>query len=160
MKTIPLSVTGKKYAGMYETIVDDEDFDYLSQWTWSVHVGKTNIYAYRKVGRGHIFMHQAILPNLTGVEVDHKDGNGLDNRRENLRACTHYQNISNRRVGSDNTSVYTGVSFDKRYSKWRAQICIHGTTIRLGCFPSSEGAARAYDAAAIQYRGEYAKTNL
>lgn len=96
---------------------------------------------------------------LTGWKlVDHINGDGLDNRRANLRAATPAQNAANQRLSSRSTSGFKGVT--RQGSRWRAYIAPGGRTLWLGTFDSPEAAARAYDEAAIEHFGEFARTNF
>jgi hypothetical protein len=98
---------------------------------------------------------------LTGWElVDHVDSDGLNNRRANLRPATHSENQQNRRMAENNTSGYKGVSFDKSKGRWRAAIKLNGRTINLGRFADPTAAASAYDAAALDLFGEFARLNF
>lgn len=102
-------------------------------------------------------MHNLIL-NCKGI--DHRNGNGLDNQRANLRQATSPQNAANKRPGIGFTSVYKGVSWNVRSDKWRAQIWTGGKSYWLGLYAVEEDAARAYDAAALAAWGEFARTNF
>lgn len=84
-----------------------------------------------------------------GLEIDHINGNGLDNRRANLRFVTHAQNLANQRPQQGRTSRFRGVCWLRRDQVWRAQIKSGGKTCYLGCFADEEDAARAYDASAV-----------
>lgn len=158
MKQIPL--TKGQFA-----IVDDCDYDHLMQWKWYATMGNAGYYA-KRAGRRNgkqfdILMARNIL-NVTDskVFVDHKNGNTLDNRRENLRICCNAQNTCNRRSAKGSTSKYLGVSFFTKMRKWKAQIQKHGKRIYLGLFDNEEDAAKAYDVAAKVYHGEYANVNF
>jgi hypothetical protein len=97
------------------------------------------------------------------VEVDHRDGNGLNNRRRsNLRVCSHSQNGANQKKHKNNTSGFKGVVLykDNRSRPWCARIKVEGRHIYLGYFATPDEAAKAYDAAAIRLHGEFARTNF
>lgn len=154
MKQIPL--TQGRVA-----LVDDADFDYLSQWKWyAVKSGRT-FYARRankNDGPSVLTMHQ----QLYGMKkVDHKDGNGLNNQRSNLRLCDVSQNRQNMVKTKRLTSIYKGVSWDKSRRKWDCRIRPPGQKqIRIGRFDSETEAAKAYDEMAIAVFGEFANTNF
>ena len=95
-----------------------------------------------------------------GVQIDHRDGNGLNCSRDNLRLCTNQNNRRNSRKGNRNTSGFKGVSFFKRDQNWRAYIMLDARQIHLGYFKTSEEAARAYDNAAKELFGEFASPNF
>ena len=147
MKQIPL--TKGKFA-----LVDDEDFEFLSQWKWHYIAGG---YACRKPKSGMIYMHR-LLTRATESHVDHKNGNKLDNRKENLRLCTVSQNLANQ-VKTRGTSKYKGVRFDKKHKKWISAIGFNSRPIQIGRFASEDEAAKAYNLAAVKYYGEFARLN-
>src|SRR5689334_17780885 len=116
-------------------LVDDEDFDFLNKWKWHANSnGRKNIfYAKRLDSNKIVSMHRVIL-SITDpkIIVDHKDGDGLNNQRSNLRIATPSQNNANRRpMGS---SKYLGVYYHKSSKKWKAQIGKNGTNTSLGYF--------------------------
>lgn len=163
MKQIPL--TKGQYA-----VVDDEDYAWLSAFNW--HTLPTGAGSNRPVAAtGYIkdgtntrrLMHRMILEHrgtqLEGLDVDHINGNTLDNRRHNLRACTHTQNMQNKRKMKATSSRYKGVS-RRKSGRWRAYIRIDGRLIHLGQWDSELEAARMYDAAARQRFGQYARLNF
>jgi hypothetical protein len=108
-------------------------------------------------------MHQAIAErmhlNIKDKKVDHKDRNGLNNQRSNLRIATDSQSNSNQGKRKNNTSGYTGVTEDKRRNKWVANIRVKGKQSFLGIFTNKKDAARAYNEAAIKCRGPFAVLN-
>jgi hypothetical protein len=109
-------------------------------------------------------MHRLLVEVNLGQEVDHINGNGLDNRKENLRVCTKSQNLGNQKKtklygGVATSSKYKGVSWDKRVQKWVAKIGINGKRVYLGLFEDEEKAAEAYNKAALEYFGEFALLN-
>jgi len=151
----------------YEAIVDDCDYLVLSKMKWHVVVCPYNlVYAVRRQKINgkiiNIMMHRFIL-GLIGnkkFQVDHINGNGLDNRRSNLRPCTDQQNKFNMKKRSDNTSGYKGVSWLPDRKRWQAQIQINKKNSRIGRFLSKVEAANAYDKRAVELFGEFAKLNF
>ncbi len=145
-------------------IVDDADYEWLNQWKWHAGSGRGTIYALRKSGKRPfmktICMHRLIMNTPNGMEVDHINMNGLDNRRKNLRNCTRIQNARNVKILSTNHSGYKGVSWSKFANKWSAYINIDGKKSHLGYFCIVQDAARAYDKAAKEFFGEFARTNF
>lgn len=162
MKTIPVA-TG------FTAFVDDEDYEIISAWKWCARInrGTGPVYAQRtiRVGPrcldGHLTfsMHRQILGCKPGDIVDHANGNGLDNRRSNIRIASASQNASNRRKSSGTSSQYKGVDWHKASNKWRARIAVEGRTYTLGYSDSQEELAAMYDEAARKLHGEFARTN-
>lgn len=106
-------------------------------------------------------MHRQILRvEDSTVFVDHKNANGLDNQRNNIRTCTSSQNMSNRCAPKHNTSGYKGVVKYANRSKFKAKIRVNGKDVYLGYFHSPKDAARAYNEAAVKYYGEFALLNI
>jgi len=144
-------------------LVDDEDFSYLNQYKWYAVKAEGRYYARRalpKVGekQDHILMHQALLKCPKGKETDHVDGNGLNNKRGNIRPCNHHENLMNKK-GHGKTSIFKGVSKRKTLRRFRAQIELNGKSIHLGYFDTAIEAAIAYNETAKKLFGEYAKLN-
>lgn len=145
-------------------LVDDEDFEYFNQWKWSASKQGNTYYALRKVTVSKnkeltTIMHRVITQALHGINIDHINGNGLDNQRKNLRFATKAQNAMNKNKQCNNVSGYKGVSWAKRQKKWRACIMVIGRNVHLGYFTIKETAALAYDKAAEKYYGEFARLN-
>ena len=152
----------------HEVLIDSEDLALISGFQWRVVVTDPR-YPDRKyvsTSRRHmtIYMHRLIGGAGTGEDIDHANGNGLDNRKDNLRAATRSQNLANagkRRVGGrPGTSEYKGVFWDKDRQAWSASITVMKRTKHLGRFALEEEAARAYDRAAVAAWGEFARLNF
>jgi len=138
-------------------LVDDKDYDLVSRHKWyALQQGEDRWYAV--TGHCAIPMHRLILDPPEGLEVDHINQNGLDNRRSNIRICTRAQNSCNRGPNKRNTTGYKGVTRHK--GKYQAQIGIDGTTLYLSRHDTAREAARAYDAAAQVFHGEFAWLNF
>jgi len=144
-------------------IVDTEDFEWLAQWNWHARYEPRGekFYAQRK-GQAPkykiILMHREILKCIDSKEPDHKNGNSLDNRKENMRTCTHAQNVRNKRIGKDNKSGFMGAWKSK--GKWASAITHNKRRHHLGYFNSAREAASAYDQAAKKLHGEFANLNF
>lgn len=144
-------------------VVDDADVGrVLAAGKWSASVRENTAYATRTVrkadgGKTTIRLHNF----LTGWSyVDHVNGNGLDNRRSNLRAADSITNAQNVGRRAHNTSGFKGVTWHRRAGKWMAQIVVSGHRIHLGYFADPTEAAKAYDAAAIEHFAAFARPNF
>lgn len=139
VKQIPL--TQGQYA-----LVDNEDFEFLNQFKWTTAIRKTTNYAVRAVKiegkRTAVLMHRYITHAPKGLQVDHINGNGLDNRKNNLRIVSVRQNAQNRQ--SKTVSQYPGVSYHAKYGNWVSQIAINGKRHWLGSFKFEKDAFNAY----------------
>lgn len=142
--------------GMF-ALVDDEDFDLVAAYKWRV-CGSG--YAFRTHKKKSIFMHHMILDAPGGYLRDHINGDRLDNRRSNLRLATALQNSANAKRRSDNTSGFKGVYWNKQIRRWKVQIRDGAKRIHLGYFHDVMDAARAYDAKAKEFFGEFARLNF
>lgn len=148
----------------YSTVIDQID-SYLLEYKWSTGVGVNTYYAKRGTTINYIQktiqMHCVIMSKIIGRElmqkewVDHIDGNGLNNRRENLRLASPSQNARNRSIQKNSTTGYKGVS--PKGKSYQARITIDGNTICLGTFPTPELAALAYAEAALKHHKEFAR---
>lgn len=151
----------------YVAVVDQADFEWVNQWAWRVcshHENANHNYACRtkKLPDGTalvLYMHKEIAGVEDGL-VDHIDGDGLNNRRSNLRAATHTQNMRNRRPSKVNRTGYKGVEWDAKGKCWRARIRVDKSRIGLGSFDSKHDAARAYNEAAKRLHGDFARLNV
>lgn len=147
-------------------LVDDEDFEYLNQFKWCYlpkqrTVGEYGYAVRNSLNRKRIFMHNAITIKKNGLGLDHKDRNGLNNQKENLRLATRSQNNANM-VGHGKTSRFKGIYLRKTKNKnsWFAEICYKYVRYYLGTFQSEKEAAKAYDLAAKKLFGEFARLNF
>jgi len=146
------------------TIIDDEDYLKVCRYKWRYFQFKTRtpyITAYIKEYRQNIFLHRFIMNLKSGDknQVDHKNRNTLDNRKENLRLADIFLNNINKGILKNNTSGYKGVSWHKYNQKWYAQTSFHNKRIHLGYFNSAREAALAYNKKAKELFGEYAYLN-
>lgn len=154
MREIPLT------KGMV-ALVDDEDYARLNPYKWSAQKHRNTYYAQGWVQGRTVLMHRFIKAvSDRHVLLDHKNRNGLDNRRDNLRIATHGENRSNSKSSKNNTSGFRGVSWYKRYRKWQVIIQHHGVKRWCGLFDCPEEAARAYDEMARQLHGDFATLNF
>jgi HNH endonuclease len=141
--------------------VDDRDYAELSQYTWTAVRKRRMWYAKPRIGTRTVYMHIMVMGRREGFQVDHKNANGLDNRRANLRWSTPSQNVAKARKRRGRyTSTYKGVALYARNGRFTAQIHVQGRKYHLGYFLDPESAAQAYDAAALRYFGAYARINF
>ncbi|MDD5010925.1 MAG: AP2 domain-containing protein [Phycisphaerae bacterium] len=142
--------------------VDPEDYEKLAEDDWQYYENKSkNRYAVQMEVRKIVYMHRVIMNAPAGYLVDHRNGDGLDNRKSNLRLATQAENSRNKRKTKKAvTSKYKGVSLRKKENKWVAHIDYQGRRIHLGFFKNEEDAAKAYDEAAKLYHGEFASLNF
>jgi hypothetical protein len=143
------------------TFVDDEDYDYLSQWSWYIdaygYVARVQ-YVDHSTHRKVHFMHRVIMNPPKGLQVDHINHVKHDNQRSNLRLCTHQQNHQNRPIRKG--KKYKGVYTTKYSLPYRTQITFNGKQIFIGTFETAHLAALAYDLWAKDLYGEFAATNF
>ena len=142
-----------------QAIVDDTDYYDLSKHKWYASPSRNTYYARRDIYRNGtkktIYMHAAILGAKKGCVTDHINGNGLDNRRSNLRFATNSQSAVNQKNRSDNTSGQRGIHWHKGSGKWQARIRVNQKYICLGSFHRLDEATKVYEDAANLYFGEY-----
>lgn len=145
-------------------IVDVADYQTLNQHKWYYSQG----YAHRqrhlymvngKAKKITILMHREIIPTSKDLEIDHWDGNGLNNRRYNLRESTNSQNQANQVANPNKSSSYKGVLLNKGQHQYYARIRINGDLKYLGSFTNELDAAREYNRAAIEFFGKFARLN-
>src|ERR1017187_4319576 len=160
MKQVYLTKRGGKKSSLF-ALVDDDLFDYLNQYSWYKIKRHNQIHAYTNLNNKTVYMHQLVLP-ITNVnlQVDHKDLNGLNNQKENLRSCTNSQNSCNKGLQINNKSGFKGVWFAKGRNKYMAYIQLNGKRKHLGCFTNKEDTAKRYNKAALVLFGEFALLNV
>lgn len=156
MKRIKL--TKGRYA-----LVDDSDYDELSNYKWCVIKNLNTFYAtshaYIDDKRTTIRMHRIIMNPPEGMIIDHKNGDGLDNQKSNLRICTYSENSRNINSHKNSTSKYIGVSYSSSYGTWLSMIMVDGKNKSLGYFKTELEAAIIRNIAARKYYKEFAKLN-
>ena len=148
-------------------LVSDIDYTYLNQWKWYAHKDHNTYYAVRCVRDGLKFttiqMHKVILIRIGHKYfkgTDHKDRDGLNNQRRNLRPATHTQNGQNRTIKqTNNTSGYRGVNWSKSNVAWQTRIQFNGRRIHVGYFTNKIEAAKEYNRVAEKYFGKFARLN-
>ncbi len=145
----------------YEAIIDADDVPIVQGRNWCItqYPGQPSYATTNTIANGKrttLKMHRLIMGHPIG-EVDHRDGDGLNNRRSNLRIATRSQNECNKGVQKNNTSGFRGVSFFKPHGKWKAQIVLNGKARHLGYFATPEEAHAAYVAAQPLFHGEFAR---
>lgn len=151
-------------------IIDEEDYERVSSFSW-----KLDCYRYKKRGKAYfrgtfykkigdktyrsIWLHRFVMnqPSWNNMVVDHKNGNTLDNRKENLRVCRQLGNSQNRVISKNNSSGYKGVSWYPATKKWKARIGVNWKRICLGYFDTPEEAYKAYCEASEKYHGEFGR---
>lgn len=156
-----------KKHGEFVVLIDAIDYPLISQHKWYIQIndGRKTPVVGTKIStddgkKTTVKMHRLIMDAPSGTQIDHVNGNGLDNRRTNLRYCTGSENCANRRVLRTNkTSKYRGVYFAKAHNTFVASIKKNGKNIKLGTFKNELDAARVYDKAALEIFGQFAITN-
>ncbi|MCK4260426.1 MAG: HNH endonuclease [Halanaerobiales bacterium] len=171
MKELKITYKGKEHT----VLVDDEDFERVNKYKWHVYSSRNTFYAItnlpsyrhpisRKRIRKGLLLHRFVMEAKEGEEVDHRNHDGLDNRKENLRVATGSQNHRNRQksesfCGEPCTSKYKGVSWQKSTKKWRTRIDLNKKQHYIGSFTDEIEAAKAYNKAASTHFGEFAYLN-
>ena len=165
MKEIKLSPNGSKHKGLYVALVDDDGFELINKFRWNALVHKNLRYCYSMItkpdGTNKLTLMHRFVMGVTDPKV-FIDGDGLDNRKRNLRICTHRENLLNGRNvnaygGKPTASTFKGVHVSG--NRWRAQVTVHHKKIHLGYFDKETDAARAYNEFAKKNYGEFARLN-
>lgn len=142
---------------------DEKDYFLLETYNWSAQRAGNTFYlmSTTKIKGKRRQFHRVKLGLINSeLQVDHANGNGLDNRRSNLRLCKKLENSRNTKIRTDNTSGYKGVTFKKANNKFRAFIYTNYKQIHLGYFSTAKEAALAYNQKALELFGEFAKLNI
>lgn len=155
MKTIKLQNSKK------EVIIDDEDFDYFSRFKWYIN---KNGYAYRQMetkgNRVILYLSSLVIQGKSNTYISYKNGNILDNRKENLFHCYAGNKVQKGKKREKLSSIYKGVSYNKETGKWVAKIGFNYKLIHLGYFLLETDAAKAYNKKALELHGEFAYQNI
>ena len=144
----------------YVALVSDEDWDRCQGRSWCVLVCEERTYAVGTVNGKFTYLHRYLLNAPANRHVDHRDGDGLNCQRENIRLATPRENSHNSRRARNNTSGFKGVSFEPPRNRFAAYISLDGRKRHLGYFVSAEDAARSYDSAARDLFGAFARVNF
>ncbi len=141
----------------YQTIVDDDLPIEISKRKFQAFIGIRNStpYATTTINKRTYFLHRLIMNPPKGMVVDHINGDTLDNRRENLRVCTQFENMSNRKTNTNNKFGFKGVNYHKQSGKYRARISVANRRISLGLYSTPEDAFEAYKNASKIYHKEF-----
>ncbi len=152
-KNYGLFVIGEDRKGN-KFIIDSDDYDKIKDYYWMMN---PRGYWYANINKRKVSMHNFILDTKY---IDHKNRIKYDNRKENLRPCTHSENNFNKgKMNGKYTSIYKGVCWDKSRSRWLASIRVDGKLIRLGAFKNEIDAAKAYNEAVLKYRPDFGVLN-
>jgi hypothetical protein len=160
---ISFEIKSKKH-GTKQVIIDDNDYELIKQHTWCLEKAEGDVFyaitnIRKKIGtKSMLRMHKLLHPEYK--IIDHINGNGLDNRRCNLRECTTAQNSYNAKKSRNKSSKYKGVSWSKRNLLWKGYVTVNCKTKWLGYFKTEKEAALAYNTHAKLYFGEFAKINI
>jgi hypothetical protein len=154
-------IHSKKY-GDKKVLIDDEDWEKVSKYKW--HLSKQSqglLYAqtfiYKNGKKIPLKLHRLIMNCPKNKEIDHIDGNGLNNQKSNLRICTHAENMKNSKKRKDNSSGFKGIHFIKQNKRWQARIQVNRKRMPLGCYKTPELAYQAYCKASKKYHGEFGR---
>lgn len=158
-----LVIKSKKF-GEKTVLFDDEDYNIVTQYkTWILHKRNDTFYVYAQINckskRMKIYMHRLVMHFPERKDVDHKDGDGLNNQKLNLRAATRSQNLSNQKIRPKNTTGFKGVNFDRRTNNYFALLLVNRKRKTKCGFTNPIDAAKAYNELAAKHFGEFANLN-
>ena len=151
-----------KNLGKHSVFFNTSDRENISKYRWNISKQKKTFYAYaRDINRPTklVSLHRLLMGFPKGIQVDHINHNGLDNRRDNLRLGTHTQNSMNKNIQSNNVSGFKGVSFDKQHKKYQAYIWVNKKKINGGFYNDKIDAAKKYNELAIKHHDKFALLN-
>ncbi len=160
-----LNVSTPKHPNTFAQ-VDDADFDFINQWKWCAADNGGRLYVNRSGGmvlgkNTNIYLHRLLLKPPPGLVPDHIDGDTLNNQRSNLRIATYSQNQQNKTIKKGRkSSKYKGVSWHIQRKRWWAKIKLSHAVKSLGTFNLEDDAGRAYNKAAKEHFGEFARLNI
>lgn len=147
----------KNYYECARAIIDLDDVEKIKKHKWYLN---DNGYVLTHIDKKNVRLHRFIKNCFdNNIIIDHKNGNKLDNRKDNLRECTSQQNSMNHKTSCNNTSGFDGVCWDKEKNKWKASIKVNYKGIHLGYFNDKEEAIKVRKEAEIKYFGEYRRDN-
>lgn len=141
-------------------LVDDEDYPLLNRFNWWAFKSRYTYYAQARIGGKMVLVHRLIMPARKNQIIDHKDNNGLNNQKNNLRVCSFSQNNQNSKNREHNTSGFRGVHYNRRDKMYYCRIGNKGKRLFVGCFKDSTEAAKAYDVKAKELHGQFCKLNF
>lgn len=140
-------------------LIDDRDFDRVQNFKWCLQRNQDRCYAVSGGRRQkRVYLHSLLLPGVG--KVDHKDGDGLNNLRDNLRPASSLENNRNSKKQKGTSSRFKGVSWNPRNRSWKVSIRVEGLGVHLGYYEDENDAAHVYDYAAKIYFGEFARLNF
>lgn len=148
-------------------LLDEADLSAVLEHNWYAVRKGNKIYACttlydknRSSKRYKLYMHRYLKGAIKGETVDHVNGDGMDNTRCNLRKCSKAENARNSELSASNTSGYKGVTWNKNAKKWLAQLKVDRRHVYIGVFTDILDAAKAYNTAALEHFGEFARLNV
>lgn len=151
-------IIGNRRYGQQVCLVDEEDFEHLSKFKWHLLQNSKTFYANTIIDGKTVKMHRLIMNAKTGEFIDHRDHNGINNCRSNLRICTRSQNSMNG-TRSTNRHGYKGIYYKKSHRRFVATVKVNGKTKYFGGYKTAREAAISYNENAVKYYGEFASLN-